>query len=235
MYKSYSLKTIVSVLNTMILNDDMKYATDNNNRYFIHYQKHISTDLIYKHNIKNIFLLPKIQKIVLNTMHKTIINDKKNIIPFLSSLQIISQQKLKVTSAHKNISFFKIRKNQKIGVKSDLRNRKMFEFLEKLVYIILPETRDFDGIKNTNLNKSAFFTISLNDILNFPELDNYFEYFAKINQFDISFILNVKNKKTYKTKKESLFVSHYKNNEQSNDLKTLNFLRCFQIPTKYTK
>ena len=68
-----------------------------NNRYYIHYKKNVCLDLIYKQNLKNTFEIPKIEKITLNATYKTIANDKKFIIPALSSLQLISGQNSKWT------------------------------------------------------------------------------------------------------------------------------------------
>lgn len=208
----------------------------NVNRYYMHYQKHVSSDLIYKHNIKNIFTIPTIQKIVLNTTHKTIVNHRKNIIPFLASLQIISGQKLKVTNAKKNISFFKIRKNQTIGCKIDLRNNKMFEFLERLTYIILPMTRNFLGINNTCLNTQTHFafSIGLNGILTFPELQNYFEYFHDVNGFNITIVTKnslVIPQSTKKRKPKLNIDTPDLSAKKLNNFKMLNFLSAFQIPT----
>ena len=260
MFKSRTQKLLYNSKNTCISSEDSSDTNihanilhSNVNRYHIHYIKHVSSDLIYKHNIKNIFNIPKIQKIVLSTTHKSIVHNRKNIVPFLASLQIISCQKLKITNARKNISFFKIRKNQTIGLKIDLRRKKMFEFLEKLTYIVLPMTRTFYGINKYCLNTHTHFvfSIGLKDILIFPELQNYFEYFNDVNGFNISVItknsygksaknciakINKKQKadtqlSSYSIGKTDILPVPHVDTQKLNNFKMYNFLSAFQIPT----
>lgn len=160
-----------------------------NNRYYVHYKKNVCLDLIYKQNLKNTFELPKIEKITLNVTYKTIVNDKKFIIPALSSLQLISGQNSKWTTAHKSIAGFKLRKNQIIGCKTDLRNLLMYSFLEKLITMILPRLKHF---KNIHSNKQTHISIGIPEIVVFFELENYFEFFQSLKGLDITISTNFK-------------------------------------------
>lgn len=166
-----------------------------NDRYYTHYKKNVCLDLIYKQNLPNIFEIPKIKKITLNFTYKAVINDKKSIIPALVSLQLISGQKLKLTIAHKSIAGFKIRKNQLIGCKADLRNMFLYNFLEKLITIILPRIRNFNGIKIHYLDEKAHVSVGIPEILVFFELENYFEFFELLKGLDITIVTNVKKNK----------------------------------------
>ncbi len=168
------------------------FSSKNCTRYYMHYVQHITHDFIYKKNIKNLLNIPKIEKIVLNMTDKNIVNDKKNIMPLISSLEIVSGQKLKYTSAHKSISTFKIRKKQIIGCKLDLRKKQMFTFLEKLITIILPRERNFTGINKSCLDSYGHLNVGLPTILNFPELKNYFEYFSTVKGVDITVVTKCK-------------------------------------------
>lgn len=190
-----------------------------NDRYYTHYKKNVCLDLIYKQNLTNIFEIPKIKKITLNLTYKTIANDKKSIIPALVSLQLISGQKLKWTIAHKSIAGFKIRKNQIIGCKADLRNIFMYNFLGKLITIILPRIRHFNGIKINYLHETAHLSIGIPEILVFFELENYFEFFEFLKGLDITIVTNVrKAKKLNFSKLSSSPISI--------------FLSAFQFPIK---
>lgn len=224
------------------------------NKYSEHYKQTICKDFLYKKNFKNIFEIPKIQKIVLNITYKNIINDKKSIIPGLLSLELICNQKLKWTSAHKSIASFKLRKNQIIGCKVDLRNENMYSFVEKLVTIVLPRIREFKGISLHIVNKKAHVSLGLSEILIFPELENYFEYFEFLKGIDITIVTNANiysNKKNniIDTKKITQLTRDFKNQSLSSNKPTLitnqnkacwnsvdslllTFLSGFQFPVK---
>lgn len=159
-----------------------------NNRFYIHYKETISYDLILKKNIENLLEIPKLKKIILNTTSKVIVYDKKYIIPGLVALEIISGQKQKITSAHKSISGFKLRENQIIGCKVDLRGELMFHFLEKLITIVLPRVRNFRGIFFKFFDGNGNLNLGLSSLLIFPELENYFEYFEFIRGINITLV-----------------------------------------------
>ena len=159
-----------------------------NNRFYKHYKETISYDLILKKNIENILEIPKLEKIILNTTSKVIAHDKKYIIPGLIALEIISGQKQKTTAAHKSISGFKLRQNQIIGCKVDLRGELMFHFLEKLITIVLPRVRNFRGIFFNFFDGKGNLNLGLSSLLIFPELENYFEYFEFIRGINITLV-----------------------------------------------
>jgi large subunit ribosomal protein L5 len=187
-----------------------------NNRYYIHYKKNVCLDLIYKQNLKNTFEIPKIEKITLNATYKTIAHDKKFIIPALSSLMLISGETSKWTIAHKSIAGFKLRKNQIIGCKTDLRKLSMYNFLEKLITIVLPRVKHF---KTIDSNKQNHISIGIPEIVVFFELENYFEFFQLLKGLDITVFTAFKktpNSRFYKLSKSSTSV----------------FLSAFQIPIK---
>jgi len=160
------------------------------NRFYIHYKQTISYDLLLKQNIENILEIFKLEKIILNTTSKVIVSDKKNIIPGLVALELFSGQNQKITSATKSISGFKLRENQVIGCKVTLRGQTMFNFLEKLVTIILPRIRHFNGIDLNLFDGKGNLSLGLSSLLIFPELESYFEYFENIRGINISLITN---------------------------------------------
>ena len=159
-----------------------------NNRLYTHYKKTICYDLLLKQNIGSLLEITQLEKIVLNTTSKIIVSDKKNIIPGLIALQLFSGQHQKVTSAHKSIAGFKLRENQVIGCKVSLRGEKMFNFLEKLITIILPRIRQFSKISFNNFDGKGNISLGLSPILIAPELESYFEYFECLGGINISLI-----------------------------------------------
>ena len=185
-----------------------------NNRFYTHYKETISYDLILKKNIENILEIPKLEKIILNTTSKVVVYDKKFIIPGLIALEIISGQKQKTTAAHKSISGFKLRENQIIGCKVDLRGELMFHFLEKLITIVLPRVRNFRGILFKFFDGKGNLNLGLSSLLIFPELENYFEYFEFIRGINITLVTsNNQLKPNFFFKKTRLKLQNFEINK----------------------
>jgi large subunit ribosomal protein L5 len=159
-----------------------------------YYREIISQDLIYKQNIHNIMQLPSIEKMVINSTSKSFIEDRKNITPTLLGLEMISGQKLKISVAEKSIAFFKIRQGQTIGCKVTLRKDSIYSFLDKLTLVILPRLSNLSFLTLESFDKQANYTIGLNDLLLFPELETQFELFENLKGMDISFVMSKKNK-----------------------------------------
>ncbi len=159
-----------------------------------YYREIISQDLIYKQNIHNIMQLPSIEKLVINSTSKSFIEDRKNITPTLLGLEMICGQKLKISVAEKSIAGFKIRQGQTIGCKVTLRKDSIYSFLDKLTLVILPRLSNFTALTLESFDRQANYTIGLNDLLLFPELETQFELFENLKGIDISFVMRKKNK-----------------------------------------
>ena len=202
-----------------------------NNRFYTHYKETISYDLILKKNIENILEIPKLEKIILNTTSKVIAHDKKYIIPGLIALEIISGQKQKTTAAHKSISGFKLRENQIIGCKVDLRGELMFHFLEKLITIVLPRVRNFRGIFFKFFDGKGNLNLGLSSLLIFPELENYFEYFEFIRGINITLVTSNNHlKPDFFFKKTRLIFQNFEVNKiVSAGSKKTSFLKANQV------
>jgi large subunit ribosomal protein L5 len=120
--------------------------------------------------------VPKIEKVVINTGFGKIINDKtsdekkKIMSAILSGLVSITGQKPVLTKAKKSISGFKIRKGVPIGAAVILRRKMMSDFLERLINITLPRSRDFQGIDKKSIDKSGNLTIALKEHISFSEI-----------------------------------------------------------------
>ena len=170
------------------------YSLPSRLRVDSYYREIISQDLIYKQNYHNIMQLPKIEKLVINSTSKSFIEDRKNIASTLLGLEMISGQKLKISVAEKSIAGFKIRQGQTIGCKVTLRKHSISVFLDKLTLVILPRFNNFTGLTLESFDKQGNYTIGLNDLLLFPELENFFELFENLKGIDLSFVMRKKNK-----------------------------------------
>ncbi len=104
-----------------------------------YYQNILAPDIILKQNYTTIMEIPRLEKVVFNTTSKKLVFDKKLIVFTLAALELISGQKPKTTYAHNSISNFKIRQHQILGCQSVLRKNAMYNFLDKMSLMILPQ------------------------------------------------------------------------------------------------
>ncbi|KKP59640.1 MAG: 50S ribosomal protein L5 [Candidatus Magasanikbacteria bacterium GW2011_GWC2_34_16] len=126
----------------------------------------LKADLGYK----NIMQVPKVSKVVLNAGIGRFIKDASYIENVERTLANISGQKPIRTKAKKAISNFKIREGLEIGVCVTLRGAQMYEFLEKLIKITFPRTRDFHGVSDKSFDKNGNYTIGFKENSPFPEV-----------------------------------------------------------------
>lgn len=126
-----------------------------------------------KFNYKNIMEIPKIKKITLNMGLGKSILDKTYLKSALENLSIICGQKPIVCKAKKSISSFKLRKGWPIGCKVTLRNIKMYNFLDKLIFIAIPRIKDFNGLNKLSFDRYGNFSFGIKDQIIFPEINYY--------------------------------------------------------------
>lgn len=120
--------------------------------------------------LANINQVPKLEKIVVNVGLGRAKDDKKVIETAMNTLRKVTGQEPVETIAKKSIAGFKLRDGNKIGLKVTLRGEYMYEFMDRLINIVLPRLRDFHGVKAGAFDKSGNFSIGLVDQSVFPEL-----------------------------------------------------------------
>ena len=129
-----------------------------------------------KFGYKNEMAVPRIEKVVLNTgfgreiTNKTGEDHKKFIDFILDEMSLIGSQRAVKTLAKKSIASFKIRKGMAIGAKVTLRSKKMTDFLERLIHLVLPRTRDFQGISPKSVDGQGNLTLAIKEHIAFPEI-----------------------------------------------------------------
>lgn len=121
-------------------------------------------------NIKNIHELPRLQKIVLNVGLGRAKDDKKLMDVATNTLKKITGQQPVETTAKNSIAGFKLREGNKIGLKVTLRDERMYEFMDRLINIVLPRLRDFHGVSNKSFDASGNYSLGMTDQSVFPEL-----------------------------------------------------------------
>ncbi|CRF51465.1 LSU ribosomal protein L5p (L11e) [Helicobacter heilmannii] len=134
------------------------------------YEKEVKGKLAEELNIKNPMLLPKIEKIVLSVGAGAYAKDMKIMQNIAQTLSLIAGQKAIITMAKKSVAGFKIRERMAVGVKVTLRNKVMYNFLEKLIVIALPRVKDFRGVSKSGFDGRGNYGFGLNEQLIFPEV-----------------------------------------------------------------
>ena len=140
------------------------------------YEKKAVTAMQERFGYKNINSVPKIEKVTINTgfgkmiTNKTKDEQKKFVEYVISNLSQITGQKAVATVAKKSISTFKLREGNIIGAKVTLRGKKMYDFLDRLVNVVLPRSRDFRGIKLESVDSRGNFNLGIKEHIIFPEI-----------------------------------------------------------------
>lgn len=134
------------------------------------YRAKIAADLQKELGLANAHQVPKLIKITLNVGLGKAKDDKKMFEAATNTITKITGQKPVETIAKKSIASFKLREGNKIGLKVTLRGDKMYEFLDRLITIVLPRLRDFHGVSPKAFDKQGNFAIGLTDQSVFPEL-----------------------------------------------------------------
>ncbi len=162
------------------------------------YQK-IIPDLKEKFGFKNIMSVPKIEKVVINTglgrdlVDKSSDEQKKIIESVKKDLASITGQAPVLTKAKKSISSFSLREGMITGSKITLRGDKMYDFLERLINVVLPRTRDFWGLDLNSVDENGNFTLGLKEHILFPEISP--EKTKKIFGLEVTVVTSCENKK----------------------------------------
>ena len=155
------------------------------------YKNQIKQELKSKLGLKNIFEVPKINKIILNIGVGEGKDDSKLIDKALEDLTLISGQKAVKTISKKAISGFKIRAGMPLGVKVTLRNKIMYEFLDRLVNIAIPRIRDFRGLNIKSFDGNGNFSMGIKEHIIFPEIN--FDKVDRVKGMDITICTSAKN------------------------------------------
>lgn len=139
---------------------------------------------------KNIHRVPKLVKVSLNmgvglaTQNKAILDNA------VKDMTVITGRKPIVTKAKQSISNFKLRAGMPIGCKVTLRGETMYEFLDRLISIVIPRVRDFRGVSNKSFDGRGNFTMGLNEQTVFPEIE--YDKIDAIRGMDISIVTTAK-------------------------------------------
>jgi large subunit ribosomal protein L5 len=131
----------------------------------------IKKELSKELDCKNVMEVPRLSKVILNIGFKVADADNNFLKYVVEQLSLIAGQKAVLTKAKKSIAGFKLREDMPIGCKVTLRGEKMYEFIDRLIYIALPRVRDFRGLSGKNFNQSGHYTFGIKEHNVFPEIN----------------------------------------------------------------
>ena len=154
--------------------------------------KDIEPALKEKFGYKNLYMGPRIQKIVLNMGLGLDGNDQKILKSCQEDLANITGQMPVITKFKKSIANFKTRKNTNSGLKVTLRKNKMYEFIDRLTNIALPRIKDFRGLSPKGFDKFGNYTFGVKEHIIFPEVS--FDRADKVRGIDIVIVISAKSK-----------------------------------------
>ena len=141
-------------------------------------------------NYKSSMQVPRITKIAVNQGLGSAVGDKKIVENAINEMTMITGQKAVGTVSKKDISNFKLRKGMPIGARVTLRGDRMYEFLDRLIAVALPRTRDFRGVQAKGFDGRGNFTFGVKEQIIFPEID--IDKTPKIQGMDITFVTTAK-------------------------------------------
>jgi len=135
------------------------------------YQKQVIDTLRKEHGYKNLYQVPRLEKIVLNMGLGEAIQNAKILDSAVVEIAAITGQKPVITKAKKAIANFKLRKGLAIGAMVTLRGERMYEFLDRLVNVALPRVRDFKGVSDKAFDGRGNYSLGIREQIIFPEVD----------------------------------------------------------------
>ena len=145
-----------------------------------------------KFNYKNDHEVPKMIKIVVSRGLDESCQSAKILETLINEMNVITGQFPITTRSKKSIATFKLKENMPVGIFSTLRGKKMYAFLDRLINLVLPRIRDFQGLNHNSFDKFGNYNLGLSEQLMFPEIE--FDNVIKSKGFSISFITNCKSK-----------------------------------------
>ena len=155
------------------------------------YKSEIVETLFKKLKCKNVHQVPKVSKIVLNLGLGEAKDDAKIVDKAQEELSLIAGQKAIKTKAKKAIAGFKIRAGMPLGVSVTLRNKIMYEFLDRLINIAIPRIRDFRGLESNSFDGNGNYSFGIKEQIIFPEIN--YDKIDKVRGLNITICTTAKN------------------------------------------
>ncbi len=150
------------------------------------FESEIRPTLMRDFNYRNAMQVPSMHKVVINVGVGEGVQNSKALDAAVKDISTITGQKPVVTKAKRSIAAFKLREGMSIGVTVTLRGSRMYEFLDRLINIALPRTRDFQGISPDAFDGHGNYTLGLREQLIFPEIE--YDKIDKLRGMEVSMV-----------------------------------------------
>ena len=155
------------------------------------YQNQIVQTLMKEFGYKNVMQVPSIKKISINIGLGEALQNNKAVEAAVGDLTIIAGQKPVVTKARKSIAIFKLREGMPIGAMVTLRGTRMWDFLDRLINVVLPRQRDFQGVSPDSFDGRGNYSIGLREQLVFPEIE--YDKIDKVRGMEITIVTSAQS------------------------------------------
>lgn len=155
------------------------------------YEREIAPALMNEFKFENVMRVPRVQKVVLNIGLGEATQNAKALESAEKDLSAICGQHPVVTRSKRSIAAFKLRTGMPIGMMVTLRDRRMYEFLDRLVSVVLPRIRDFRGVPRTSFDGRGNYSLGFKDQLMFPEID--YDKVEKPRGFQITIVTTARS------------------------------------------
>lgn len=154
------------------------------------YHEEVVAALMEQFQYKTVMQVPRLVKICINQGVGEATQDKKLVENAIEEISIVAGQRAVPTKAKKSVSNFKLREGMPIGARVTLRDIRMYEFLDRLVTVVLPRVRDFRGINDKSFDGRGNYSMGITEQIVFPEID--IDKVSRITGMDITFVTTAK-------------------------------------------
>ena len=156
-----------------------------------YYRSEVAPQLKKILGLNNVMQVPRVSKITLNMGVGEALADRKLVNKAIDDMTLIAGQKAVMTRARKSVATFKVREGWPIGCKVTLRRDRMYEFLDRLVNVVIPRIRDFRGLSPKSFDGSGNFSMGVQEQIVFPEVD--YDHIDTIRGMDITITTTAQN------------------------------------------
>lgn len=146
--------------------------------------------LLEEFQYSNVMMVPKLEKMVVNTSMKEAITNSKVLDKAAQELALITGQKAVIRKARRSIANFKLREGMPLGAKVTLRGERMWYFYDRLVSVAIPRIRDFRGLSPKAFDGRGNYSMGLTEQLLFPEIE--YDDVSRVNGMNITFVTTAK-------------------------------------------
>ena len=161
------------------------------NRIRERYQKELVPALVKGLNLRNVMEVPRIKKVIVNIGLGEALDNPKALDAAVIDLTAITGQKPIVTKAKKSVANFKLREGRQIGAVVTMRGERMWDFLDRLMNIVLPRVRDFRGVSPESFDGRGNYTLGLREQIIFPEIE--YDKVDKVRGMEITIVTSASN------------------------------------------